>query len=90
LHFDGSGNVTGSVSEVAATSGGLVNGTYSVNPDGTGQVQLTGIFTDHLWQFIIQDKGDKALFIDPDQNVYVGGELYPTVGDLGTIRKQRE
>jgi hypothetical protein len=64
-----------------------------VHPDGTGQIQFSdpqGGFVDRQfpWQFILQDAGNSALFIDPDQNVYVGGELYPTVGDYGTLRKQ--
>jgi hypothetical protein len=97
IHFDGAGNITVNASQdgtgFGIGSGESITGTYSVHPDGTGQIQFSdpqGGFVDRQfpWQFILQDAGNSAVFIDPDQNVYVGGELYPTVGDYGTLRKQ--
>ena len=45
LHSDGKGNVSVTVSfqALAATCSGTTNGTYVVNPDGTGSISLPAI-----------------------------------------------
>ena len=70
LTFDGAGNVTSTVTSVADGSargsgqpvltGAGGTGTYSVNPDGTGTVQLQGSGT---LAFVITDGGSGILFL---------------------------
>jgi hypothetical protein len=70
LTFDGAGNVTSTGTSVADGSargsgqpvltGAGGTGTYSVNPDGTGTVQLQGSGT---LAFVITDGGSGILFL---------------------------
>jgi len=79
---DGAGNVTGGYRDLYTDSGTqvqkeAVTGTYSVNQDGRGQVELKGTNGTATYRFVLQSPGAASFF-----------QFSPTADDTGRILAQ--